>query len=104
MEIQQDTLAWKEAQDREIPYPHISLFLFWRFCSFRSVQIKKIKGFRFRTVEVKLTAYADDTTFLVRDVHSLKRVLKIMHEFEKYSSLRANVDKCESCWIGKAKK
>ena len=40
----------------------------------------------------------------MRDVHSLKRVLKIMHEFEKYSSLRANVDKCESCWIGKAKK
>ena len=37
---------------------------------------KKIKGSRFRTVEVKLTAYADDTTFLVRDVHSLKRVLK----------------------------
>ena len=27
-----------------------------------------------------------------------------MHEFENYSSLRANVDKCESCWIGKAKK
>ena len=27
-----------------------------------------------------------------------------MHEFEKYSSLRANVDKCESCWIGTAKK
>ena len=65
---------------------------------------KTIKGFRFRTVEVKLIAYADDTIFLVRDVHSLKRVLKIMHKFEKYSSLRANVDKCESCWIGKAKK
>ena len=31
----------EEAQDREIPYPHISLFLFWRFCSFRFVQIKK---------------------------------------------------------------
>ena len=41
MEIQQDTLVWKEAQGREIPYPHISLFLFWRFCSFRFVQIKK---------------------------------------------------------------
>ena len=27
-----------------------------------------------------------------------------MHEFEKYSSSRANVDKSESCWIGKAKK
>ena len=43
---------------------------------------KTIKSFRFRTVAVKLTAYADDTTILVGDVHSLKRVLKIMHEFE----------------------
>ena len=100
MEIQQDTLIWKEAQDRKIPYPHISLFLFWRFCSFRL----KIKDFKFRTVEVKLTACADDTTFLVRDVHSLKHVLKMMHELEKYSSLRANVHKFESRWIGKAKK
>ena len=40
----------------------------------------------------------------MRDVHSLKRVLKIMQEFEKYSSVRVNVDKCESCWIGKAKR
>ena len=65
---------------------------------------KTVKGFRFGTVEVKLTAYADDTTFLVRDVQSLKRVLKITHKFENSSSLKANVDKCESCWIGKAKK
>ena len=27
-----------------------------------------------------------------------------MKEFEKCSSLRANVEKCEACWIGKAKK
>ena len=65
---------------------------------------KTIKGFRFKTLEVKLTAYADDTTFLIRDLASLKRVLKIMKEFEKFSSLRANVEKCEACWIGKAKK
>ena len=35
---------------------------------------------------------------------SLKRVLKIMKEFEKLSSLRANVEKREAYWIGKAKK
>ena len=26
-----------------------------------------------------------------------------MKESEKFSSLRANVEKCEACWIGKAK-
>ena len=31
-------------------------------------------------------------------------MLKIMKETEKFSSLRANVEKCEACWIGKAKK
>ena len=64
---------------------------------------KIIKGFRFKTVEVKLTAYTDDTTFLVRDLASLERLLKIMKEFEKFSTLSANVEKCEACWIGKAK-
>ena len=81
----------------------LSPYLFMLVLESLFIQIradKTIKGFRFRTVEVKLTAYADNTTFLVRDVHSLKHVLKIMHKFEKYSSLRANVDKCESCWIG----
>ena len=31
-------------------------------------------------------------------------MLKITKEFEKFSSLRANVENCEACWIGKAKK
>ena len=39
---------------------------------------KTIKEFRLKTVEVKLTAYASDKTFLVRDLASLKRMLKIM--------------------------
>ena len=85
----------------------LSPYLFILVLEILLIQIredKKIKGFRFGTVEVKLIAYADDTTFLVRDVHSLKRVLKIMHKFEKYSSLTENVDKCESCGIGKSKK
>ena len=34
----------------------------------------------------------------------MKRVLKIMKKFEKFSSLRENVVKCEACWIGKARK
>ena len=72
----------------------LSPYLFILVLKILFIQIladKKIKGFRFRNIAVQLTAYADDTTFLVRDVHSLKRMLKIMKEFEEYSSLRVNV-------------
>ena len=79
------------------PYPHISFILVLEILFIQIRADKATKDFRFITVEVKLTAYADDSTFLVRDMHSLKQVLKIMHEFEKYSSSRTNVDKCESC-------
>ena len=81
--------------------PYIFILVLEIFIQIREDKI--IKGFRFKTVEVKLTAYTEDTTFLVRDLASLKRLLKIMKEFEKFSTLRANVEKCEACWIGKAK-
>ena len=62
-----------------------------------------IKGFRVRNIKIKLTAYADDTTFFVRDARSRRRILKIMKKFEVFSSLKINVEKCEAGWIGKAK-
>ena len=76
----------------------LSPYLFILVLEMLFIQIhedKTIKGFRFKTVGVKLTAYADDTIFLVRDLASLKRVLKILKEFEMF--LRANVEKCEGC-------
>ena len=72
------------------PFSHISLYFFIQIC-----EDKTIKGFRFKTVEVKLTAYADDTT---------ETNVKNNEEFEKFFSLREIVEKCEVCWIGKAKK
>ena len=62
-----------------------------------------IKGFRVQNIEIKLTAYADDTTFFIRDAQSFRRILKIMKKFEVFSSLKINVEKCEVGWIGKAK-
>ena len=58
-----------------------------------------IKGFRIKQFEIKLTAYADDTTFLVKDAQSLRKILKLLKKFEEFSSLRINVEKCEACWI-----
>ena len=63
-----------------------------------------IKGFKFNNIEIKPTAFADDTTFLVKDVQSLRRILKLSKTFEIFSSLKFNVEKCEACWIGRSRK
>ena len=62
-----------------------------------------IRGFNYDGVEIKLTAFVDDTTFLVRDIQSLRRMRNLAKYFQEYSSLKFNVEKCKACWIGKAK-
>ena len=62
-----------------------------------------IKGFRFNNIEIKLTAFADDATFLVKDVQSPRRILKLSKTFEIFSSLKFNVEKCDACWIGRSR-
>ena len=62
-----------------------------------------VRGFKFDKVEIKLTSFADDVTFLVKDVSSIKRILKIMKTFGTFSSLKISVEKCEACWLGKSK-
>ena len=62
-----------------------------------------MKGFKFNNIEIKLTAFADDTTFLVKDVQSLRRILKLSKNFKIFSSLKSNVEKCEACWIGRSR-
>ena len=52
---------------------------------------------------IKLTSFADDVTFLVKDVQSLKRIVKLMKGFKLFSSLKMNAEKCEACWIGHSK-
>ena len=46
-----------------------------------------IRGFHVRSVEIKLSAYSDDTAFFVKDSHSLHRILKLMGKFQEFSSL-----------------
>ena len=37
-----------------------------------------IKGFQIKQIEIKLSAYADDTTFFVKDTQSLQRILNLI--------------------------
>ena len=39
----------------------------------------------------------------MRNKESLNRLLNIMRKFGELSSLHANVEKCEACWIGRSK-
>ena len=62
-----------------------------------------IRGFKFRKTEIKLTSFADDVTFLVKDTQSLRKILKLIKNYGIFSSLKMNVEKCEACWIGRSK-
>ena len=64
---------------------------------------KSIRGFKIGDLVIKLAAFADDTSFFVKDKQSLNRILKLMTNFELFSSLKTNIEKCEVCWLGKSK-
>ena len=62
-----------------------------------------MRGFKFDIIEIKLTSFANDVTFLVKDVSLIKRILKIIKTFGTFSSHKISVEKCEACWLGKSK-
>ena len=61
-------------------------------------------GFKYNGLEIKLTAFVDYPTFLVRDTQSLRRMLNLAKYFQEYSSFKFNVEKCEACWISQGTK
>ncbi len=44
--------------------------------------------------------YADDTTFTVKDIESINRVMKHMETYGKASGAKINVDKSEIMSVG----
>ena len=70
------------------------------------IQIREnadIKGIIIDETEIKLSAYADDGSFFVTDIHSLQAIFFICNQFREFSSLKLNLERSEACWIGKAK-
>ena len=59
-----------------------------------------IKGLDICGSHIKMVLFADDSTFLLKDVESLKQLEQTMSVFEKYSSLKLNRQKSEISWIG----
>ena len=50
-----------------------------------------------------LSAYADDTTFFVKDLSSIIFILKLFDNFSNFSGFKLNKSKCEVCGIGSLK-
>ena len=49
------------------------------------------------------TAYADDSTFFLRDILSVKELINSFNQFYYFSGLKANIEKCEIAGIGSLK-
>ena len=66
---------------------------------------KSIKGFKTKyRNELKVMAYADDTTIIVSETKSIKNIEKIFEEFAKASEAKINKDKTEILRLGKWRK
>ena len=63
-------------------------------------QNKDIHGLTFFDHTFLYTAYADDTTFFLKDKESVKKVMNVFDTFSIYSSLKPNKSKCEITGIG----
>ena len=62
-------------------------------------QNKDIHGLSFFDHTFLYTAYADDTTFFLKDKESVKKVMNVFDTFSIYSGLKPNKSKCEIAGI-----
>ena len=60
---------------------------------------KNIHGINIFNHDFLNTAYADDTTFFLKDLDSVKNVLEMVTQFYMVSGLRPNFSKCEIAGI-----
>ena len=63
-------------------------------------QNKDIHGLTFFDHTFLYTAYADDTTFFLKDKESVKKVMNVFDTFSFYPGLKPNKSKCEIAGIG----
>jgi len=60
-----------------------------------------VKGIKVFGNEIKLSQFADDTTFFNADLVSLEKALKIVDDFKKLAGLSLNVKKTKAIWLGR---
>ena len=55
-----------------------------------------IEGISINEFILKLTAYADDAYYFIKNIQSLQGLFQIFRVFEEFSSLKINPEKCEA--------
>ena len=64
---------------------------------------ENIKGIEIFKYVFLYTAYADDSTFFLRDILSVKELINSFNQFCHFSGLKAKIGKCEIAAIGSLK-
>lgn len=81
----------------------ISAYLFIMALEVLFILIKNnasVEGLKIFDHTFLYSAYADDTTFFVKNVESVQEIIKVFNLFSKFSGLKPNVTKCEVSGIG----
>ena len=81
----------------------ISAYLFILVLEILFISIRNkenIEGLNIFNNTYKLSAYADDTTFFLKNKESVEFLLETFKTFSLYSGLKPNASKCEICGIG----
>ena len=76
----------------------LSAYLFILALEILLIRIREnadIKGVIIDETEIKLSAYADDGSFSVTDIHSLQTIFFICNQFREFSSLKLILEKSE---------
>ena len=62
---------------------------------------EKIKGIKIGQKEIKISAFADDTTLYLGNNTSFPHLKSQLHEFELFAGVKYNRKKCFGLWLGK---
>ena len=84
----------------------LSAYLFILVFEILLIQIRQdneVTGFTVDGSDVKRTCFADDGYFFVKNVTPVEAVLQNFNTMFQFSSLKINLNKCEACWLGRAK-
>ena len=84
----------------------ISAYLFILVMEILFIQIRSnenIHRLKFFGYEFKLSAFADDVSYFLKDINSVKELLKLLEQSSQFTSLKVNYDKSEICGIGSKK-
>ena len=85
----------------------LSAYLFISVLEILFIQVRSnqnISGLEIFGHEVKLTAFADDATYFISDIDSVKELTRLFKEFENFCSLKINYEKTEIFGMGVIKR